>query len=78
MFECIGEGNRPNERFIYYNKLSMDFWHEAAMKYIPIKKEIIQEANIIMKKLFKASNNILGVKFRGTDYIKKKPPYHQR
>ena len=50
---------------------------------IPIKKEIIKEANIIMKTLFKGTYNIfkvtynilgiLGVKIRGTNYIKNKP-----
>ena len=47
-----------------------------AYKYIPIKKEIINESFIIMKKLFKNSNNILGVLIRGTDYIASKPKNH--
>ena len=54
----------------------MDFWHNMAYKYIPIKKEIINESFIIMKKLFKNSNNILGVLIRGTDYIASKPKNH--
>ena len=45
-------------------------------KYIPIKKEIIKEANIIRKKLFKGLNNILGVLMRGTDYLAMKPKNH--
>ena len=49
--------------------LEIEFWSHFSKKYIPIKKEIITESNIIMKKLFKGSNNILGVKIRGTDYI---------
>lgn len=54
----------------------MDFWHNMAFKYIPIKKEIIKESCKIMKKLFKNSNNILGVLARGTDYIASKPKNH--
>lgn len=47
-----------------------------AYKYIPIKWEIINESNIIKKKLFTNSNNILGVLIRGTDYISSKPKNH--
>lgn len=54
----------------------MDFWHNMAYKYLPIKKQLINESNIIMKKLFQNSNNILGVLIRGTDYIAKKPFGH--
>ena len=54
----------------------MDYWHNMAFKYIPIKKEIINESNIIMKNLFINSSNILGILMRGTDYIANKPKYH--
>ena len=54
----------------------MDFWHNLAYKYIPIKLEIIKESNIIKKKLFVNSINILGVLIRGTDYITSKPKKH--
>ena len=54
----------------------MNFWHNLANKYIPIKKEIINEAKIIRKKLFKGLNNILGVLMRGTDYISMRPKNH--
>ena len=37
---------------------------------------LFKEANIIKKKLFKKSNNILGVLARGTDYIAKRPKFH--
>ena len=43
---------------------------------MPIKKEIIHETKIIMKKLFGNSKNILGIKLRGTDYISIKPKWH--
>ena len=76
IFYCIGQDNRPDDKNIYYNKLSIDYWHNTAMKYIPIKKEIIKETNIIIQKLFKGSKNILGVKIRGTDYITRKPRWH--
>lgn len=71
-FECTDREDRPNEIFIYFNKVAIDFWRGLAMKYCPLKKEIITEANIIMKQLFKGSDNILGVKIRGTDYIASK------
>ena len=54
----------------------MDFWHNMAYKYIPIKKEIINESNIIMKNLFHSYKNVLGVLVRGTDYISNKPRKH--
>lgn len=43
---------------------------------MPIKKEIINESYMIMKKLFNGSKNVLGVKMRGTDYIAAKPRDH--
>lgn len=36
----------------------------------------MQEVKIIIKKLFGKSKNILGVKIRGTDYVKKRPRGH--
>ena len=61
---------------IFINKVLMDFWHYMALKYIPIKNEIIIESKKISKKLFKNSNNILGILARGTDYISSKPSKH--
>ena len=75
-FDCIEEDSRPSETKIYYNRASIDFWHDFAMKYIPIKKEIIKESNKIMEVLFNGSKNVLGVKIRGTDYITKRPQGH--
>ena len=66
----------PYKYNIFINGVLMDFWHNMAYKYIPIKKEIINEANNIMKKKFKNSDNILGVLLRGTDYIASKPKNH--
>ena len=74
-FECKAK-YRPSEINIYYENKSIIFWHNFAQKYMPIKNELINEANIIMKKLFKDSNNILGVKIRGTDYISVRPKKH--
>lgn len=61
---------------IFINKVLNDFWHYMALKYIPIKNEIIIESKIISKKLFNNSNNILGILARGTDYISSKPYRH--
>ena len=62
---------RPNEKLIYYHKYSINFWHKFSENYCPIKKELIFEAKIMMKKLFGSSKNILGVKIRGTDYLRR-------
>ena len=43
---------------------------------MPVKNEIIYESEVIMKKLFNNSKNILGVKLRGTDYTHLKPGGH--
>lgn len=68
--------NKPDKYTLYNNKYLMNFWHNLANKYIPIKKEIINEAKIMRKKLFKGLSNILGVLMRGTDYISMRPKNH--
>lgn len=68
--------DKPDKSTIFINKYLMDFWHNFANKYIPIKKEIINEAKIIRKRVFKGLNNILGVLMRGTDYISMRPKNH--
>lgn len=65
----------PNT-LIYYNNYLLDFWHNFAKNYLPIKEEIINEAIAKKKYLFKGSNNILGVLVRGTDYRAMKPSGH--
>ena len=70
--------SRPKELDIYYSPISINYWHYFAKKFIPIKKEIIEEADTIMKKLFYESKNILGVKLRGTDYIAMRPGGHPK
>ena len=74
-FECIGNEKRPDED-VFLSKESMNYWHNMANKYIPIKDEIIKQSNDIIKKLFKETRNVLGVLLRGTDYISRKPPTH--
>lgn len=61
---------------IFNNKPLIYYWHYIAQKYIGVKTEIIKEANIKKEKLFKGSNNILGVLTRGTDYLAKRPYKH--
>ena len=68
-FECVPSFYRPNEINIYYDKNNINFWHNFALRYMPLKNELINEAKIIMHKLFNNSKNILGVKLRGTDYL---------
>jgi hypothetical protein len=67
--------NRPDTN-IYRNRLFLNFWHNVALKYIPIKKEIIDESLKFRKKLFNNSYNVLGVLIRGTDYTSMKPKGH--
>lgn len=75
-FECKNLGKAP-VFFQYFNKsLSIIFWNNIAKNYLPIKKGIIREANIIKNRLFKNSNNVLGVFIRGTDYLSVKPKRH--
>ena len=66
-FECKPDNFRPSESN-FYNKTLNKYWHNIAKIYIPIKSEVLLEANKIMKNLFKSSNNILGILIRGTDY----------
>ena len=61
---------------IYYNNELIRFWSHLAMKYIPIKNQIQRESKYKIHKLFKNSNNVLGVKIRGTEYVAMKPKYH--
>ena len=75
-FICISQLFRPSELNIYYQKYSINFWHNFAKKYMPVRNEIIQEVKIIMQKLFFNSRNILGVKLRGTDFLSLKPKAH--
>ena len=75
-FECTSKTDRPNEINIYYNKTSINFWHFFTKKYMPLNKELLNEAKGIMEEMFGRTKNILGVKMRGTDYISKKPRGH--
>ena len=73
---CKPEPSRPR-CYNIYNKISaLDFWHNFANKYIPIKNDIIKETESIIKKLFNNSLNILGILIRGTDYLAIKPGGH--
>ena len=65
----------PNED-IFVNRNFMNYWHILANQYIPIKNEIIIEANRILNRIFQKSRNILGVLLRGTDYVANKPFGH--
>ena len=73
--ECLGVRDGPKFN-ILDDKIIRKYWHNVAKKYIPIKKEIIKEANNQFKNLFHNSINILGILIRGTDYIAIKPHNH--
>ena len=74
--ECTAIGERPDEINMYYKPGSINFWHDFAKTYMPLKEEILIEVNDIMHDLFGNSRNILGVKMRGTDYVAWKPKGH--
>ena len=67
---------RPNHDIIFDNKFYSYYWHNLYETYFPIKDEIIIRAENIMKKLFKNSENILGIFLRGTDFVATKPKKH--
>ena len=73
--ECQCEKNSPKFN-IFYNNIIREYWHKLANKYIPVKSEIIREANDKFKFLFNNLINVLGILIRGTDYIAKKPRGH--
>ena len=75
-FKCKSPHTSDSFHQIYKNELLLDFYHNLAIKYFPIKNKIIKESYIVQKKLFNGSNNILGILARGTDYIYKKPRNH--
>lgn len=76
--QCYQGKKSPDFKIYYSNDKRREYWHNIAKKYIPIKSEIIKEANYKFKLLFKNSNNVLGVLIRGTDYIAKKPHHHPK
>ena len=78
-FECnLHPSKRPNSYSIFINEIIRYFWNNIANNYMPIKKEIINEAIKIKMKLFNKSNNVLGILIRGTDYLAMKPKNHPK
>lgn len=65
--ECENNNMVPNQNKIYYNKYTIEFYHNFAYKFLPIKLEILKEAYIIKLRLFRNSNNILGVLTKGSN-----------
>ena len=72
---CDSVHPQPRDN-ILNDKIKINFWHNFAKKFMPIKSNIIALSNKMMKKLFNNSSNILGVLIRGTDYISIKPRLH--
>lgn len=75
-FNCSKPSKGPLFVDYFQKSLSIIFWSNIAKNFIPVKKEIIKESNIIKGKLFNNSNNVLGVLIRGTDYLSVKPKGH--
>ena len=74
-FDCSPKKNRPDTD-IFFNKILIDYWHNIQEHYSSINIEILNEANIIRRRLFKGLNKVLGLLIRGTDYITIKPKNH--
>jgi hypothetical protein len=73
---CTWTNMAPAEGHVYSNELTLKFYREASRKYMSIKNEILEEANIIWNKLFNNTKNVLGVLARGTDFLDLKPGGH--
>ena len=73
---CSWTNMAPAEGHVYQNQLTLDFFREVSRKYMPIKKEIIDEANAKWEKLFGNTKNVLGVLGRGTDFVNLNPNGH--
>ena len=74
--ECECNDNMPSEKEVYSNKTLLKYYRDMAKKYMSVKKEIIDEGNIIWDQLFNNSKNVLGILARGTDYVTIKPDSH--
>ena len=75
-FECECSDNMPSEKEVYSNQTLLRYYRDMANKYMSVKRNILDDANIIWEKLFGNSKNVLGVLVRGTDYISIKPYHH--
>lgn len=73
--QCHRGQHSPNFG-IFYHSILVNYWHNFASIYMPIKQELINEANFKFKYLFHRTQNVLGILIRGTDYIAKKPFGH--
>ena len=74
---CSNKGHSyPSIHNIYGNKVLLHFWHNIVEIYLPIKNEIKIKLDLIIKKLFNNSKNILGILMRGTDFISIRPKNH--
>ena len=61
---------------LFYTPVLVNYWHNIAKIYMPIKEQLIYEAKLNFISLFNKSNNILGILIRGTDYISIRPTGH--
>ena len=73
---CSWTNMAPSEIEIYKSQLNINFHREMARKYMSVKKEIMDQANILWAKLFNKSKNVLGVLGRGTDFVQINPSGH--
>ena len=62
--------------YIFNNTNLIYYWHNIAINYIPINKQMMVEAYFFIHNLFNDSKNILGILIRGTDYLARRPSKH--
>ena len=77
-FECECSDNMPSEKEIYSNQTLLKYYRDIAKKYMSVKDNVNNEVDIIWKKLFGDSKNVLGVLVRGTDYVSLQPYHHSK
>lgn len=77
----IGSGAVPNARFSYRDFVmgkteGMDYWRGMVKKYMQLSDDAMRKVEEEYSRLFDPTDRVLGVKCRGTDYVKCKPKNH--
>lgn len=70
--------NRPNDSMEFFTNVDgeLDRWKDIAKEYLRIHPVILEEINKEYTKLIAASDRVLGLSIRGTDYVKLRAKNH--
>lgn len=80
----IGDGSVPkmfpylDVNFLYGKEGNIEYWRKLAQKYIRVNREIQAYVDEQYDKFFSKKDKVLGIRCRGTDYIREKPKNHPR